>query len=179
VSQVERLVSATVVPQPYTTAAFVETVGQARGKPIELVAAHRLPRGCGMLLVTEQVDYIFYTGASPLHCDHNVLHELGHLLLGHPLVDLHDVAALAVRFPDLSPALIRRMVGPVRFDQEQEDDADLFARLVVTSATATAPAGGDPVPGLGAAFASPVRRARHSRPWMLHPWLAGREVGTA
>lgn len=64
---------------------FVSAVSDRRAKPIELVEA---PMGgsapCGWLVRTREVDYVCYpTNTSCLHQLHIVLHEIGHLVLGH------------------------------------------------------------------------------------------------
>jgi hypothetical protein len=64
---------------------FVSAVSDRRPKPIELVDS---PMGgtapCGWLVRTREVDYVCYpTNTSRLHQLHIVLHEIGHLVLGH------------------------------------------------------------------------------------------------
>lgn len=81
IEAVERL----PVPRPFTLARFVRELRDSRSKPVELVAT---PLGgtapCGWLMRTSQVDYLCYpSNTSWLHQLHIVLHEIGHLVLGH------------------------------------------------------------------------------------------------
>jgi hypothetical protein len=89
-----------------------------------------------LVVSTATVDVIFYRGAG-LYGAHNIVHELGHLVLGHRL-----------RQPDEDPA---------GFHRWEETEAEAFAQRVLTHAV-TMPAAGDPVPGLGSAFAVHSRR---------------------
>lgn len=82
IEAVERL----PVPRPFTLKRFVHELRDSRSKPVELVEA---PLGgtapCGWLVRTNQVDYVCYpSNTSWLHQLHIVLHEIGHLVLGHP-----------------------------------------------------------------------------------------------
>src|SRR5262245_28334090 len=84
VAAVERL----SVPRPFTLERLVEAVAACQPKPIVLV---KEPLGgtvpCGWLVRTGEVDYICYpTNTSRSHQLHIVLHELGHLVLGHVCV---------------------------------------------------------------------------------------------
>jgi hypothetical protein len=73
------------VPRPFTLERFVRALRDTRRKPVELVET---PLGgtapCGWLIRTSQVDYVCYpSNTSWSHQLHIVLHEIGHLVLGH------------------------------------------------------------------------------------------------
>lgn len=120
------------VPRPFTLQRFIDALHDCQSKPIELVAA---PLGgtapCGWLVRTGKIDYICYpTNTSWLHQLHIVLHEVGHLMLGHavnglPLghsrVDTHNERAAEI-FATMAARRIARVdrsidwVGPRGMD---------------------------------------------------------------
>lgn len=71
----------------YSVRAVVERVAAYRGRPIRLEPRPaRLLKlgGYGLWLAGEKYDYIFYDrDTAPIHQHHTILHELGHMLLGH------------------------------------------------------------------------------------------------
>ncbi len=72
------------VPRPFDVRQFADTVSARRGRPI-----HPLPKSapvgpCGVWLSMPAADYVFFENAtSPLHREHIILRELGHLLRNH------------------------------------------------------------------------------------------------
>lgn len=113
IEAVERL----PVPRPFTLERFVRELRDSRSKPVELVEA---PLGgtapCGWLVPTSRVDYVCYpSNTSWLHQLHIVLHEIGHLVLGHP-----------------SDAL---MLGLSQRGTDNERAAEMFATLAVRRIT--------------------------------------------
>jgi len=146
------------IPRPFTLEGFLEQVGDHSGRRIELLPAILgATAPCGMLVGTDDVDYIcFAANTSPLHRRHIVLHEVGHLWLEHkgttvaldtptppdpaapgpvtagPVAgDLGDsaLAALKTLLPDLPEAVIKRIMGRTVFDKREEREAELFALL--------------------------------------------------
>lgn len=78
------------VPRPFTMEGLVRALNKRNDRPIELIAQ---PLGgtvpCGWLFRLKDVDYVCYpTNTSKLHQLHIVLHEIGHLLLDHPVEQL-------------------------------------------------------------------------------------------
>ncbi|WP_370948390.1 hypothetical protein AB5J62_12595 [Amycolatopsis sp. cg5] len=145
---------------------FLETLARRRGRRIELVpmkANSAAP--CGVLAATDQADYVFYTTeTSALHQEHILLHEIGHLLCGHAGSDQLDAAVPAALMPNLSPELIRRVLGRTTYAEEQEREAELVASLImrqVRRETPTAHAGG--LGALEAAFGGRNGRAGRRR----------------
>jgi hypothetical protein len=147
------------IPRPFTLERFVRTLGRQRGRPIQLVTA---PLGatapCGLLVVTADVDFVCYaSNTNWRHQLHIVLHEVGHLLLGHSnhhlpsegadvtvdgAVDTAvDAAGVVdgqgdqgsfgrdVWVPGFSASLIRRLLARSRYDDGDERDAEVFATL--------------------------------------------------
>lgn len=112
VAAVERL----PVPQPFTLLSFVQALRDCLPKPVELVGA---PLGgsapCGWLVRTSEIDYVCYpTNTSTLHQLHIVLHEVGHLVLGH----------------SGSPLLLGRSQGDMYTERDAETFATMAARRI-------------------------------------------------
>ncbi|SDN44088.1 ImmA/IrrE family metallo-endopeptidase [Allokutzneria albata] len=128
-----RVVDGLALPDPFDVRVFVETLAAQRGRPIELVRlASRPSTPCGLLAATDRADYIFYAAdTSALHQEHILVHELGHLLCGHAGEEVVDDSVAAVLMPNLSPDLVRRVLGRTSYDEEKEQEAELFASLVL------------------------------------------------
>lgn len=93
-------------------------------------------------------DYVFYDpGTSRLHAEHIVLHELSHMLCGHPTGPDVGGDALSRLVPDLDPGTIATMLGRVGYTSAQEREAEMLASLIrarsATEPQALAP--GDPL----------------------------------
>lgn len=134
------------IPRPFTLDRFLRELGDRRGRLIQLVPARLgATAPCGLLVSTDDIDYVCYAeNTSPLHRWHIIFHELGHLELDHegPRVTLppddrleaepehaDPVAAMRLLLPDLSPALIRRLLTRTAYHAEEERTAELFATL--------------------------------------------------
>lgn len=120
----ERLIAALPIPELFDVSTFLGRLARRRGRRIELIPATlpaTLPHG--MLISTDNVDYIFHAAdATPLHAQHIAMHEVSHLLLDHATgndapglrqdrPDLVEQDAVRSLLPDLSPALLRRILG--------------------------------------------------------------------
>jgi hypothetical protein len=117
---------------PFDSAEFVARLARRRGRRIELVPIHaRSATPCGILLSTDQADYLCYAvNTSPLHREHILLHEAGHLVCGHTGPSTMDVVPTAL-LPHLSDELVRRVLCRSSFDDAQERQAELFASLIL------------------------------------------------
>ncbi|HEX5113640.1 MAG TPA: hypothetical protein VFW65_00425 [Pseudonocardiaceae bacterium] len=118
------MIAALPIPELFDVSTFLGRLAQRRGRRIELVPA-TLPATLplGMLVSTDDVDYIFHAAdATPLHAQHIAMHEVSHLLLDdasgtdvagvrRDRPDLVEQEALRSLLPDLSPALLRRILG--------------------------------------------------------------------
>lgn len=126
---------------PFDSAAFVEKLARHRGRRIELIPIHARPATpCGILLATDRADYLCYAvNTSPLHREHILLHEAGHLVCGHTGPSTSDMIPAAL-LPHLSGELVRRVLCRHSFDDVQERQAELFASLILHRATSI-PAG--------------------------------------
>ena len=142
------------LPRPFTLEKFVRGLSKRRGRTIELVASWLgASAPCGLLVSTDNIDYVCYaSNTSRLHQLHIILHEIGHLELGHqgrritmPLAELdrhspkpddevpanrdESLRALQTLLPRLTPALIRRLLGRTAYVDADERDAEVFATL--------------------------------------------------
>lgn len=125
------------LPEPFDAEAFVASLAAGRGRPIELMPVSA-PEGapCGLLMSTERADYILYpTTTTALHRQHILLHEVGHLLCGHTGADAGadgvaiDAAGRQL-MPNLSPELVRRVLGRTTYSEVEEREAELVATLL-------------------------------------------------
>ena len=67
--------------------AIRERVEELRGRPLvlrELPEQAAVAGACGLWLGTDDADYVFYEArTAPLHREHIILHEIGHVLCDH------------------------------------------------------------------------------------------------
>ncbi|MGW5053571.1 hypothetical protein [Actinokineospora sp. NPDC004072] len=128
---------------PFDIADFCARLADLRGRPIELLAMGPLLGGrpvpmTGLLVALPTADYLFYDdNTSPSFRENAIMHELGHLVLGHsaagtPAAD--DVDLLSTLLPDLDPTMVRRMLstalGRRGYTDHQEVEAEMFASLL-------------------------------------------------
>ncbi|UQX03928.1 ImmA/IrrE family metallo-endopeptidase [Streptomyces sp. RerS4] len=98
-------------------------LAERRGRPIRL---HPLPREaaesgvCGLWVGTDTVDYVFYEDrTTPLHREHIVLHELGHILFDHHSLDGEENDGRA-------PVIL----GRTNYTTRQEREAEMLASMI-------------------------------------------------
>lgn len=146
IEQVHRLTDELAVPRPWDLEVFLGQVTALAHKRIQLVplyggVAERLP--CG--LVVERADDVviaYDANTSGYHADHIVLHEIGHLLLGHlgGAPNGPERAFVRTLFPNLDQSTVLRVLARGDYDGIAEHQAELFASLVMSEAR-TAPVG--------------------------------------
>lgn len=142
-----RLVDDLAIPVPFGMDRFLSGIAARRGKRLELVPTVMTPgTPCGLLVSTGDTDRVYYAAnTSPLHAEHIVLHEVGHLLFEHAGPGVLSDAAAEALLPDLSPDLIHRMLGRGSYSDDSEQEAELFASMVwERAARRPAPAPGRP-----------------------------------
>lgn len=120
------------IPDPFDVGELCRRAGRTRGRPITVAP---LPLSgmspCGLWLGTPSADLIFFEAdTSPAHQDHIILHELGHVLC-HEQDGALDTDLLRALFPALSPELVRNALGRTRYSAVEEQEAEVFAHLVV------------------------------------------------
>ncbi|MFC9252224.1 hypothetical protein [Amycolatopsis thailandensis] len=140
------LADGVTLPEPFDADAFIAELAAERGRPIELMQVSVPSSGpCGLLMSTERTDYILYpTNTTALHRRHILLHEVGHLLCGHVGSDAGadgialDAAASKTLMPNLSPELVRRVLGRTGYSAVEEQEAELLASLLAQRVARTA-----------------------------------------
>jgi hypothetical protein len=123
---------------PFDVRQVCASLASQRGRPIHL-RPMELPDGgpCGLWLATPRADVICYDSAvSGLHRDHIILHEVGHLLFGHPGAPAVDAVTSQLLMPGLDPALVRRVLGRTQYSEAAEVAAETFATLVLARVAA-------------------------------------------
>ncbi|MEJ5869380.1 hypothetical protein WDV85_16740 [Pseudokineococcus sp. 5B2Z-1] len=126
------------VPEPFSIEALCENVARRRGRPIELRAFYEsdptMP--CGLWLQMPERDVIYYEGAVSLPLRENIIaHELGHILADHPC-DQQELDVYRARLMPtlaLNPSLLTRVLGRVSYTTAREQEAEMFAWLLLGS----------------------------------------------
>ena len=120
------------VPSPFDVRAFTATVSSRRGRPIHLLPKSARLGPCGVWLAMPSADYVFFENAtSPLHREHIILHELGHLLRNHAPTEVIDDRALRLLLPTLDVDVVRRVMGRTNYTAIEEQEAEMIASLVL------------------------------------------------
>ncbi|MFE0458516.1 ParH-like protein [Kitasatospora sp. NPDC058965] len=121
------------LPVPFDAARFIAALAEQRGRPIDLVPVTGRPHlPCGLLVTTDTADCIVYAAdTTALHQQHILLHEAAHLICGHH--ESAPTAATAARtlLPNLSPALVARVLGRTVYSEPQEQEAELLASMIL------------------------------------------------
>ncbi|MER7845760.1 ParH-like protein [Kitasatospora sp. NPDC096077] len=122
------------LPSPFDPVVLLEQLAARRGRPIELLPVPARPHApCGLLVSTVAADYILYAAdTGVLHQRHILVHEIAHLLLDH--AGSAPLAPAAALLPNLSPALVQRVLGRTSYDEPQEREAELLASLILSRA---------------------------------------------
>ncbi|MCL3991975.1 regulator component [Streptomyces lavenduligriseus] len=110
-------------------------VEEMRGRPLvlrELPEQAAATGACGLWLGTEDADYVFYeTRTAPLHQEHIILHEIGHVLCDHHRSLTDDGEQPAGRFPEVpTPRLVRRLMARTSYTTTEEQEAEMIASLI-------------------------------------------------
>ncbi|MFF9025258.1 regulator component [Streptomyces eurythermus] len=110
-------------------------VEEMRGRPLvlrELPEQAAATGACGLWLGTEDADYVFYeTRTAPLHQEHIILHEIGHVLCDHHRSFTDDGEHPAGRFPEVpTPGLARRLMARTSYTTTEEQEAEMIASLI-------------------------------------------------
>ena len=122
-----------VVPVPFSMDRLCTTVSNTTGRPLSVEAAD-LPAGvAGALFRSPERDIIAHDRGLPRLARLNtVLHEVGHLVLGHD--STHDDAVEPMEFSVLMPDAVANFRCTARrtdFTTGPERDAETFARTML------------------------------------------------
>lgn len=134
----EGLLTSIDVPDPFDIQVFCDKIAKQRGRALYL---HGIPgisgtdAPCGIWIATKTADHIFYEAAtSPLHQDHIILHEVGHMLLEHSAI-IDDVRPGAgTVFSGIDPATVNSLLNRASYATEDERDAERLAGLIAAKA---------------------------------------------
>ncbi|MEQ0565539.1 ImmA/IrrE family metallo-endopeptidase [Amycolatopsis sp. NEAU-NG30] len=139
--RVQAVLDAVPVPRPWSMNAWVDRLEAWRGREIDLVpVAYRPGQPSGAWQARPDYDLIAYTEhTSPLHQDHIIAHELGHLLCAHSGTCLMSDSEAAELAPDLAPRALSHLLTRVTTGSD-EYEAELIAVLLMSAATSDAPA---------------------------------------
>ncbi|MET8041412.1 hypothetical protein ABZU25_11130 [Micromonospora sp. NPDC005215] len=119
------------MPRLITMSALCAHISVARKRPLHLhpltmVGAPGTPGG--MWIETRAADHIFYNGDTrPLHQQHIILHEIGHMLCCHRNTDTDALAAI---MPDLDVGMIRSVLTRSTYSLVAEQEAEMIATLL-------------------------------------------------
>jgi Zn-dependent peptidase ImmA (M78 family) len=121
---------------PLDVAALCEELAEQRGRPLHLLAlTSRTSNPSGLWVAAKKADYIFYDeSVGEAHRAHIVLHEIGHMVFGHAgVAELDDLTARLLA-PNLDRKVVRQLLCRDSYDNEHEQEAELFATLVLMRA---------------------------------------------
>src|SRR4051794_3363742 len=110
---------------------LLDALGQERGRRIH-VLQQRFAGGptSGLWLPTERADYLVIDEpTTPSRRAAIICHEVAHILLGHT-PDIKSSAVIAATMPDLSPALVARVLARHAYASEDETDAEELGTLI-------------------------------------------------
>ncbi|WP_054814273.1 hypothetical protein [Nocardia arizonensis] len=132
------------LPNPWNLNAYLADVAAHRTRSLSLrpvpgeLLAENGCRGKGLWVARKFDDIIVYDAdATERNADHIILHEVGHMLLGH--ADL-DGEPPRVRLPPALAALLpaltgQHVLGRAEFGAEFEQEAEVFADMTMVYAT--------------------------------------------
>ncbi|MEV5321329.1 regulator component [Streptomyces sp. NPDC052687] len=145
--------------RPMSLDAIRERVEELRGRPLvirELPEQAAVAGACGLWLGTDDADYVFYEArTAPLHREHIILHEIGHVLCDHHRgVTVRDEELTDRLVGGPAPRLVERLRARTSYTTAEEQEAEMIASLLqsagpVQSAGRTGPVAG-PLGRLGA-----------------------------
>lgn len=129
----ERILDELAAPDGIDVRTLCALVGRRQGKPIHLVAESLPPQSpCGLAVRTATFDAIIYERqTTPLHQEHIIGHELGHILCGHGTAAVLDAEASRLLLPDLDPALVQAVLGRTNYTETEEREAEMIASLIL------------------------------------------------
>jgi hypothetical protein len=125
------------IPSPFDLAEFAARLERQRNRPIRLrPVSFTADAPCGLWIGVADADYIYYEQCTtPFHRSFIALHELAHMLLGHHGLPAWQGLARRVA-PDISPALVRLMLGRSGYSSLEEREAETLASSILDRATA-------------------------------------------
>ncbi|MFI1767662.1 regulator component [Streptomyces sp. NPDC020800] len=128
------------VPRSVSREAIHERVEELRGRPLilkELPERAASTGVCGLWLGTDDADYVFYEArTAPLHREHIIMHEIGHVLCDHHRGVTARTDALVGQLLDgLQPWLVERLMARTGYSTAEEQEAEMIASLIQSAGT--------------------------------------------
>ena len=113
-----------LIPVPWSIQAFVDRFAILRRRPIELEARPMPPLVPALLVVQSDLDTIWFDVLdSAEHCELHILHEIGHLAMGHTLITADTQTA----------AESTGQNGGCPYPPAEQAEADLLAATLITA----------------------------------------------
>lgn len=127
------LVDSLELPEPYDLLTLRDKMSAERGRAIRLVPMELQKAGLsGLWLETDQADLVAYEATAGVqHRNHIIAHEFAHMLCGHTSSEAVADNAARLLFPDLDPALVRRMLGRGGYADGDEREAEVVATIML------------------------------------------------
>ncbi|MFF4183197.1 hypothetical protein ACFYZ9_08405 [Streptomyces sp. NPDC001691] len=90
----------------------------------------------GLWLKLDEFDIIAYEkAASPSHKEHIIAHELSHIAFAHRGSVEFDRSDTSQLFTDVEPAVVQSMLMRSRYSDDEEQEAETMASLILARAT--------------------------------------------
>lgn len=119
------------VEAPIDVEKLCRQLSEQRGRPVQLTP-YNFPSTTvfALWIETTDSDLIFYeSDTTPEHQRHIILHEIGHMVLGHD-GDNGDDSVWQEVVPTLPPHVVRKALRRASYDDAAEHDAEAFATLL-------------------------------------------------
>lgn len=133
----EEIFASLDLPAGFDIPVLCERLGQQRGVPIRLLAVPLdAEQFYGAWVTSSVADFVLYeTNTSKPHQEHIVAHELAHMLCGHRTSGELDTAIAELLFPDIDRDLVRDMLTRGGYSDQQEQEAELMASVILERIT--------------------------------------------
>ncbi|MFQ6327100.1 hypothetical protein ACLMAL_13310 [Nocardia sp. CWNU-33] len=134
------------IPHPWDLPTYLNAVAAHRGRTITLLPVDTpilsgtgCGTGSGLWIAKHDSDVIAYgADTTEWHAEHIIVHELGHMLLGHGAEpsrpSTQNYAVITDLLPSISPESIAHVLGRSDYESTRERDAETFADLVMLQA---------------------------------------------
>lgn len=134
-------------PHPYSLDAVLSWMQSLRQRRVilkELPQQAAVAGACGLWLGTDDTDFVFYEArTAPLHREHIILHEIGHMLSDHRRAAHDDIdGTLEGLLSGLHPHLIKRLMARTSYTTVEEQEAEMLASLMHSCGRAPSSASG-------------------------------------
>lgn len=131
----ETRLSALAVPVPFDLDRFSAAIAEQRGRPLYLHPATVDGAPCGVWISSGDADHVFFDGTtSPVHRQHIVLHELGHVVAAHEGTGSPGDWVRRL-LPNLDPNVVAKVLCRTTYSDADEIEAEVFASVVLERAT--------------------------------------------